>query len=178
MFTQLKIVDSNGREVERGEHGEIWLRGALAFSGYWNNPQATAEMTCDGWTRTGDIGYIDADGDAFLCGRKKHMFISGGENVFPLEVERGIEAFPAVEEACVVGVPDGRWGEVGFAFVVPKSGMAIDIDELRAWLVGRLSTIKQPKHYAVVDAIPKNAAGKLNMKRMKDEATARLKRSL
>lgn len=163
-FTKVKVVDDEGEQAAVGEVGEILMRGGLSFSGYWNDEAETSDVVRGGWIHTGDMGYVDEDGDYFVCGRRKNMYISGGENVFPSEVERCIEQHPDVAEACVLGVADPCWGEVGKALVVPVEGASLDRDELDAFLSGRLSTIKRPKFIELVDSLPCNAAGKRDMK--------------
>ncbi|WP_232050980.1 class I adenylate-forming enzyme family protein [Arabiibacter massiliensis] len=159
-FTQARIVDADGRDVPAGVRGEVLMRGGLSFSGYWRNEEETRAIVREGWIHTGDMGYRDDDGDFYVCGRLKNMFISGGENVFPSEIEQCLEAFPPVREACVIGVPDERWGEVGKALLVLEPGAEFERDELCAFLAANLSTIKRPRHYEIVGEIPKNEAGK------------------
>lgn len=163
VFNRVRIVREDGADAAVGEVGEVYLNGPLAFSGYWNNPVATAEAFDDGWVKSGDMAFIDEDGDITLCGRRKNMYISGGENVFPGEVERVLEGHPAVAEACVIGVPDGTWGEVGKAVLVLEPGADAAPDEIRAWLKSRLSTIKRPHYYAFAEGIPTNTAGKRDL---------------
>lgn len=163
VFTQVKIVREDGEEARVGERGEICLRGPLTFGGYWGQEEETRKVIVDGWVKTGDIGYRDEDGDISICGRRKNMFISGGENIFPIEIERCLEGHPAVAEACVFGIPDEKWGEVGKAIVVLRSGMDLEKNALVSWMRSRLSTIKQPKYIEFVDSIPVNGAGKRDM---------------
>lgn len=166
-FTRARIANEDGSDAPLGEQGELWLRGELAFSGYWDNPSASTDAFDGEWVKTGDIAFMDADGDITVCDRKKNMYISGGENVFPLEVERAIEDCPEVLEACVIGVPDEKWGEVGKALIVAEPDNTPTIDGLRSWANAKLSTIKRPHYYALVDAIPKNAVGKRDLKAIK-----------
>lgn len=163
-YNQFKIVDDNGNEVPRGEKGEMIFNGILLFSGYWNNPEATAEVFKDGWVYTGDMGYLDEDGFCYISGRKKNMFISGGENIYPQEIEDVIMMVPGVIEACIIGVPDSKWGEVGKALVVLSPGAEVTKEQVTAAVKGELSSIKAPKYVCFVDAVPKNAIGKRDTK--------------
>lgn len=163
VFNSARIVRADGTDAQVGEIGEIYLAGPLAFSGYWKNPEATAEAFDGKWVKTGDMGLIDADGDITICGRRKNMYISGGENVFPDEVEHCMQAHPGIADVCVIGVPDDKWGEVGKAVIVRSPHHAETRDELADWLRSRLSTIKRPRYYAFADSLPVNAAGKCDM---------------
>ncbi|WP_434443885.1 acyl-CoA synthetase [Lentzea sp. E54] len=141
--------------------GEIEVQGPNVTPGYWNDPVATAAaFTEDGWFRTGDIGRLD-DGHLYVVDRLKDMFISGGENVYPAEVENAITSHPDVAEVAVVGVPDQRWGEVGRAFVRPRDGAAVDVAGLREFLVPRLAKYKIPVHVEVVSELPRTGSGKV-----------------
>ncbi|MEF9842057.1 MAG: AMP-binding protein, partial [Raoultibacter sp.] len=163
-FTQARIVDSQGLPVETGVLGEIAMKGGLSFSGYWNNEEETKAIMRDGWIHTGDVGYQDDDGDYYICGRIKNMYISGGENIFPSEIERCLELYPGVHEACVLGVPDERWGEVGKALLVVDSPARFDVEGLREHLGARLSKIKHPRFFEIIETLPKNGAGKRDMR--------------
>ena len=158
----LRIVDDGGRDVVAGEPGEIWLAGPNVTSGYWNRPDETARaFTADGWFRTGDIARQDGDGFVTLVDRRKDMFISGGENVFPVEVEMVLLDHPDVAEAAVIGVADERWGEVGRAFVVVKPGRVLDPAALAAHCAARIARYKVPKEFLVIEALPRTASGKI-----------------
>jgi fatty-acyl-CoA synthase len=146
-------------EVKLSEESELLVRGPNVFPGYWRNAEATAEALRDGWLHTGDIAERDGEGFYRIRGRLKDMVISGGENVYPAEVEDVLAAHPAVVEAAVVGVPDERWGEVCAAFVVLRE--EVGEDELRAFVGERLAKFKRPKSFHVVDALPRNALGKV-----------------
>lgn len=156
--TRMRLTDEAGRECDEGE---LWVRGPHAFAGYLGRPEETAKTLVDGWVRTGDLASRDADGYYYVLGRKKEMFISGGENVYPVEVEAALQAHPGVLEAAVVGVPHERWGEAGRAFVVPRPGETLDPAALAAFLDGRLARYKQPKEIVVRPSLPKNAMGKV-----------------
>lgn len=162
-FNELRIVDPQGNDVPQGTHGELLWRGELSFSGYWNNPQATEEVAVNGWIRSGDIGYMDEDGDIYISGRLKNMYISCGENIFPLEVESVILTHPEILDCCVIGVPDCILGETGKALVVRIQGSSLTVEELKAYLEKKLSSIKRPKYIEMIDAIPKNTVGKRDM---------------
>lgn len=157
---ELKICDPDGREVDAGEIGEIWLRGPSVSPGYWNKPKETEAAYRDGWLRTGDMAKRDEDGFHILADRLKDMFISGGENVYPAEIEGVIAGHPAVAEVAVIGVPDARWGEVGAAYVVQRPGERVSEEDLKALCAKMLAAYKRPAHVVFVDAIPRNAAGK------------------
>lgn len=151
----------DGSPCAPGEVGELTLRGPHVFTGYFERPEATAEVLHDGWLWTGDLATTDADGFFSIAGRRKEMFISGGENVFPVEVENALYDHGGVAECAVIGVPDERWGEVGLAVVVLKRGTATTADELREHLRTRLARYKVPKHIEIAVALPKSGAGKI-----------------
>ena len=162
MLSQVRIVDAQGRNVLTGASGEVLVKGANVTPGYWNNEPATrAAFTADGWLRTGDVGRLDADGYVTIVDRIKDMFISGGENVYPAEVERALLAHPEVQEAAVIGVSDERWGEVGRAFVVPRADARPEPERLRAFCRERVAGYKVPKTILVVADLPRTAAGKV-----------------
>lgn len=158
----MKTVREDGTACPPNEAGELLIRGPHVVAGYWNNPEATAETIRDGWLHTGDIAVCDEDGCYSILGRSKEMFISGGENVYPAEIESALLAHPLVAEAAVVGVPHETWGEVGRAFVVARPGF--DPDDVRAFLSERLARYKLPRSIVVLDALPLTAIGKLDKK--------------
>jgi len=157
----LRFVDGNGHDVPPGMTGELLLKGENIFTGYWRAPEETAKaFTEDGWFRTGDIARQDEDGFLFLIDRKKDMFISGGENVYPVEIEAALAGMPGIREAAVVGVPDARWGEVGhLAVAVGQDGP--DEAAILAYLTARLARYKIPKHVDFVEALPRTGTGKI-----------------
>jgi len=158
----LRIVDDDGNDVAPGEAGEIWLSGPNITPGYWNRPAETAQaFTSDGWFRTGDIARRDAEGFVTLVDRRKDMFISGGENVYPAEVELVLLDHPDIAEAAVIGIADERWGEVGRAFVVLKAGCILDPAVLAAHCAARIARYKVPKEFLLTDALPRTASGKI-----------------
>ncbi|MBW8814746.1 MAG: long-chain-fatty-acid--CoA ligase [Caulobacterales bacterium] len=159
---QTRIADEHGRELPPGEIGEIEIRGPIVMAGYWNRPEATAEtIRPDGWLRTGDAGYRDADGFFFVHDRVKDMIVSGGENVYPAEVENAILGCPGVADAAVIGVPDERWGEAVKAIVVKAPGADPKPADIIAWARQRIAGFKAPKSVDFVDALPRNPSGKV-----------------
>jgi fatty-acyl-CoA synthase len=158
----MKIIREDGSECSTGEGGELLIRGPHVFAAYWKNPEATAEVIRDGWLHTGDLARCDEDGCFYILGRSKEMFISGGENVYPAEIESVLAAHPHVKEAAVVGVPHETWGEVGRAFVVVEE--SYNEEDLQAFLAERLARYKLPRSIIVLDALPLTAIGKLDKK--------------
>jgi len=155
-------MDADGKELPPDEVGELCFRGPHVSAGYWNNPQATAESRdTEGWFHTGDMACRDADGFFYIAGRAKDMFISGGVNVYPAEIENMLLQNPALADAAVVGVPHETWGEVGVAFVVASGDPPVTGDELTAFLGSRLARYKVPKDYVFVDQLPRTAYGKV-----------------
>ncbi|MFN3596520.1 MAG: acyl-CoA synthetase [Rubricoccaceae bacterium] len=163
LHVEARVVDpETGAACAPGQTGELLLRGPHVMAGYWQRPEATAEVLCDGWLRTGDLARTDAEGFYTIVGRRKEMFISGGENVYPSEVEAALLAHPGVAEAAVVGVPDARWGEVGHAFVVPTPAVALSAEALEAFLAERLARYKRPAALTFVAALPRTPLGKID----------------
>ena len=156
-----RIVDAQGMDVPAGVVGEIICRTPQLMTEYWNRPEATAGVIKDGWYYTGDAGFLDAEGFLFIRDRIKDLVITGGENVYPAEVEDALLAHPSVAEVAVIGVPDQKWGEVVLAAVVPSPSTQLDDDELRNFVRERLAGFKVPKRIEVVDSLPRNAAGKV-----------------
>ena len=169
-FTDVKVVRSNGAEVGVGEKGEIVVQGPNVMAGYWQNPQATASSLVDGWFRTGDVAVVDADGAVYVVDRIKDMIISGGENVYPAEVESALHEHPAVQDCAVVGVPDEKWGEVGRAIVVLAPDARLTVGQMREFLTDRLARYKIPRSLTVVEALPRNASGKILRKDLRAAA--------
>jgi len=159
---EVLVVDDDGAEVPRGQPGEVVVRGYNVMQGYFDDPQQTAEaIDADGWLHTGDIGVMDEQGYLDITDRKKDMYIRGGENVYPAEVEAMLVEHPAIAQAAVVGVPDERWGELGLAYVIARQGAEVDADEVLVWAKGRMANYKVPSRVEVVDELPLNAAGKV-----------------
>ena len=171
---QPRVVGEDGTDVEIGETGELWLAGPSITSGYWNNPEETAKAFVDGWFRTGDAATRDADGYYYLVDRKKDMYISGGENVYPVEVEAALAELDDVAEAAVVGVPDEKWGEVGRAYVIPRAGAKLDEETLRAHCLRRLAKYKVPASFVITDTIMRTASGKVQKHLLKQRAIQEL----
>ncbi|MBP9107386.1 MAG: AMP-binding protein, partial [Gemmatimonadaceae bacterium] len=162
-FLEMRLARVDGSEAEPDEAGELLLRGPQMFSGYFDDPVRTDEsVTSDGWLRTGDLAVRDADGAYRICGRRKEMFISGGENVYPGEVESVLIEHPSVAEVAVIGVGDAKWGEVGRAFVVVRRGAAVVPDELLRWGRARLAAYKVPKGVTVLSELPRLGSGKVD----------------
>jgi len=159
--TDIRIVDNSGQEVTPGEPGEILVRGPNVFAGYWNSPEATAEVLKDGWFSTGDMGRRDEEGFLYVIGRKVEMIISSGENIYPAEVERAIRKLPGVKEVAVVGMPDPRRGESVAAFVRLNRGSRLTEEALLASLEGKIAPYKMPKKILFVMDFPRNATGKI-----------------
>jgi len=159
---EAKILGFDGQEVPRGEVGEIVTRSSNNMLRYWKQPEATARtLTADGWVHTGDAGYMDADGYIFIHDRVKDMIISGGENVYPAEVENAIYGHPDVADVAVIGVPDDTWGEAVKAVCVPKAGRTIDPADVIAWARERIAGFKVPKSVDVIPELPRNPTGKI-----------------
>ena len=168
----LEIRDEAGAAVPVGEPGEVCLRSGAVMSGYWRDPEATAVALRDGWLHTGDLGRIDEQGCLRLVGRSKEMFIRGGYNVFPMEVESVLSAHPSVSEVAIVPRPDPVMGEIGVAVVVPRDAAAPpSLEDLRAFATGQLATWKLPEDLRVVEALPLTAMQKLDRRALAaDEA--------
>jgi len=167
---ELRVVDAAGNDVRQGKVGEIMLRAPSIMRGYWRQPAATAAvLDAGGWYRSGDAGWVDADGDLFIHDRVKDMIVSGAENVYPTEVENAIDGHPDVSEVAVIGVPDDRWGEAVKAIVVPKAGAARDADSIIAWARQRIGGFKVPKSVDFVAALPRNATGKVLRRTLREQ---------
>jgi acyl-CoA synthetase (AMP-forming)/AMP-acid ligase II len=160
---EIEIRDpASGEPVATGEPGEIWVRSQQVMAGYWGKPEATAAaITPDGWLRSGDGGHIDADGYVYVTDRIKDMIISGGENIYPAEIERVLAEHPSLQDVAVIGVPDERWGEVAKAVVVAAPGATVDTAQVLAWCRERLASFKCPKTIDVVAELPRNPTGKI-----------------
>lgn len=161
-FTDIKIIDSSGRDLPAGETGEILISGPNVIKEYWQLPEASAEAFADGdWLRSGDLGHLDDDGFLYISDRLKDMIISGGENIYPAEVEQAIMELEAVASVAVIGVPDAIWGEVPHAVVVPVEGRSISETEIKEHLAGRLAKYKIPRTVVLTDEFPRTASGKI-----------------
>ncbi|MDA3644264.1 AMP-binding protein [Saccharopolyspora indica] len=168
-MTEVKVVRPDGSLTGVDEVGEICVRSGGVSIGYWNNPDADEATFTDGWCRSGDLGRVSADGFLTIAGRAKDMYRSGGENVYPAEVEMVLTSHESVVDAAVIGVPDPQYVEVGSAIIVAAEGSTIDPDALRAWLVERLAKYKVPKHFHFVDELPRNASGKIRKNVLRDD---------
>ena len=161
-YLDTRVVDDEGATVGAGEPGELLMRGPVVTPGYWRDPEATADaIDDDGWFATGDLVRVDDEGYFYVVGRKKEMYISGGENVYPAEVEAALYEHPAVSEVAVIGVPDERWGESGAAFVVVADGHDVSEDALLDHARAHLARYKVPRHVRFLDALPKGHSGKI-----------------
>jgi fatty-acyl-CoA synthase len=163
----LRVVDLEGKNLPTGKTGEVLVRGPNVIREYWRRPEATAETIVDGWLHTGDMGYFDEEGYLYLIDRKKDMYISGGENVYPAEVEDAIMGFDQVADVGVIGIPDEKWGEVGMAIVVLKPGEEVTEEGVIEFCRGRLAKYKIPKKVAFVPELPRTATGKILKKELK-----------
>ena len=167
----VKLVDTSGAEVPVGEPGEVAVRGETVMRGYLDDPEATAAaIDADGYLHTGDLGTFDADGYLRIVGRIKDMFIVGGFNAYPAEIENLLLGHPGIAQAAVIGIPDERLGEVGMAFVVPAPGAQLDAAEVVTWARGAMANYKAPRAVEIIDELPLNATGKV----VKDELRARV----
>ena len=163
------IVGDSGAELPDGEVGELWLRGPSVTQGYWNQPDKTHDAFSDGWFKTGDAARRDSQGFYYLVDRRKDMFISGGENVYPAEIEAAIAEMPDVAECAVIGVPDRKWGEVGYAYVIPVRGQSLTEQSVLGHCKDRLARFKTPKFVMVTESIPRTASGKVQKHLLREQ---------
>ncbi|MBY6411827.1 AMP-binding protein [Rhodococcus sp. BP-252] len=169
----VSVQDESGAEVPSGEIGELCVAGPAVFAGYLNNPKANADAFRDGWFRTGDLGVVDADGYVYVTGRSSDMYISGGSNIHPRDIEEKILTHGAIDEVAVLGVPDPKWGEVGVAICVLAEGKSVTAEELTTWLGAKMARYKLPRHVLFWDALPKSGYGKIVKRTIRDELAAR-----
>ena len=162
LHTEVRIVRPDGTDAAVGELGELWVRGPNITPGYWNRPDANASSFTDGWLHTGDATRIDEEGFYYIVDRWKDMYISGGENVYPAEVENVLHQLDAVAEAAVIGIADAQWGEVGMAIIAVKPGRVLSEAEIHAHCTANLARFKCPRLVRFVDALPRNATGKIH----------------
>jgi fatty-acyl-CoA synthase len=167
LFNQIKLVKDDGTEAKENEVGEIWIKGKHCFSHYWNNEEATLSTIHDGWLCSGDLAKKDEDGYFYIVGRKKDMIISGGENVYPLEVEQWLLTHPFINEVAVIGLPDEKWGEMVTAFLVVQPLNQLQEDELRGYCAHKLGKYKIPKKFLQLTELPKTHVGKIDKKELK-----------
>jgi fatty-acyl-CoA synthase len=161
LHVEVRIVDREGHDLPAGERGELLIKGPGVTPGYWQMPETTAKSIEDGWLHSGDVAMCDADGYYYIVDRWKDMYISGGENVYPAEVENVIYSLPQVGEVAVIGVPDEKWGEVGRAIVVLKPGQALTEEQIVEHCRQNLGRYKVPKAVVFIDKLPRNPAGKV-----------------
>ncbi len=161
-YVAIRIAGPYGKDVPPGEAGELLLKGPMVTPGYWQNPDATAAAIRGGWFHSGDMVRMDEEGYIYVVDRIKNMFISGGENVYPAEVERVLNSYPSVSNSVVIGVPDEKWGEVGKAFIVPVGGTSPDAREIEAYCRTKLARYKVPRYFVFLEALPVGATGKIN----------------
>ena len=166
---ELKIVREDGEDAGPDEVGELWVRGPNITPGYWNRPETNATQFVDGWFKTGDAARLYADGDVWIVARWKDMYISGGENVYPAEVENVLFALPGVADAAIIGVPDEKWGEVGLAIVVPEDGASLTEDNVIAHFQGKIARFKIPHRVAFSGPLPRNATGKVLKRTLREQ---------
>lgn len=169
LHTEVRIVRPDGSDAEIGELGELWVRGPNVTPGYWNRPEANQSSFTDGWLHTGDATRVDEDGFYYIVDRWKDMYISGGENVYPAEVENVLHQIAAVAEAAVIGIPDPQWGEVGMAIIAIKPGQTLDEAVISAHCAKSLARYKCPRLIRFVDALPRNATGKIHKPTLRKE---------
>jgi acyl-CoA synthetase (AMP-forming)/AMP-acid ligase II len=169
--TEVRCVDEKGAEVPRGSPGEIVVRGYNVMRGYFEDAAETAKaIDAEGWLHTGDIGVMDERGYLRITDRIKDMFITGGFNCYPAEIENGMYRHPGIAQVAVIGIPDERMGEVGMAFVVPRPGATLDPTELIAWCRDQMAHFKAPRRIEIVSALPTNASGKVLKYELRQQA--------
>ena len=162
----VKIMGDDESELKQGEVGELWMKGPHLFSGYWNNPEATEQTLINGWVKTGDLFREDEDGYFYIVGRIKEMYISGGENVYPVQVENVIYEHPSVSQAAVIGVPDKKWGETGCAFIVLKEHQSLTAEELKTYCRKFMAGFQCPGHVIFVNELPLGHSNKIQKKEL------------
>jgi fatty-acyl-CoA synthase len=173
LYGEVRVVDAHNRPLSHGERGEVCVRAPNVMKGYWNRPEATREaIDAEGWFHTGDVGYFDSDGFLYLCDRVKDMVITGGENVYPAEVEGVLYEHPAIAEVAVIGLPDDKWGEAVTAVVRLVPGSELTLEELRAFAAQKLARYKLPLRLHFVDEMPRNPAGKVLKYRLREQLNA------
>lgn len=171
-YVAARIVDESHNDVAPGQIGELILKGPVCTPGYWNNPEATAAAIIDGWFYTGDLVRTDDDGYYYVAGRKKDMYISGGENVYPVEVERVLGQHPAIREVAVIGVPDTKWGEVGCAYIALNDHQSATAEQIIAFCGDKLAKFKIPKSIQFLPSLPKGDSGKILKRQLRAKSDA------
>jgi fatty-acyl-CoA synthase len=165
---QISIQDVEGNEVAALENGEICVAGPGVFAGYLDNPRANAAAFRDGWFRTGDVGMLDQQGFLYITGRLSDMYISGGSNIHPRDIEEKILTHPAIDEAVVLGMPDSTWGEIGVAVCVLREDATVTAEEIRGWLTERMARYKLPHHVVFWNELPRSGYGKVARRTVRD----------
>jgi len=168
-FTEIWIVDQEGRRQPPGKIGEVVAKGPTVMSGYWNMPDETAQTIVNGVLHTGDLGYQDDEGYFYIVDRAKDMYRSGGENVYPAEIEKVLAGHPKIVNVAIIGVPDEKWGETGMAFVVVEKGNDMTEQEIYDFLEGKIARYKFPRHIKFVDHLPITASGKIKKVELKEK---------
>lgn len=168
MFNLIKLMKENGEEAAVDEVGEVLIKGKHSFEYYWKNEEATKGTMKDGWIHTGDLAKKDEEGYYYIVGRKKDMIITGGENVYPLEVEHWLSAHPQIEEVAVIGTPDKKWGEKVAAFIVAKNHQSLTVEELKSYCSHKLGKYKIPKVFHFIEQLPTTSVGKIDKKLLKE----------
>jgi acyl-CoA synthetase (AMP-forming)/AMP-acid ligase II len=166
---EVKVANNDGVEVLTGTTGEFWVRSPSLFSGYWNQPAATADVMRDGWYRTGDAGYRDSEGLLYIVDRLKDMIVTGGENVYSGEVEQAVQKHPAVRMCAVIGIPDARWGEIVTAIVIPAEGRSVTAEDIITHCRSLIANYKVPKSVHFVQSLPMTAAGKVLKRAIREQ---------
>jgi fatty-acyl-CoA synthase len=164
----VQVLGADGLPVPVGDVGEIAIRGGVVMKGYWNKPEATASSIRSGWFYTGDAGYFDGEGFLFIHDRVKDMIVSGGENIYPAEVENAVFGHPAIADVAVIGVPDAKWGEAVKAIVVLKPSTTATPEDIIAFARSRIAAYKTPKSVDFVDALPRNPSGKILRRELRE----------
>jgi fatty-acyl-CoA synthase len=165
--TEVRILDEKGGEAPPGEKGEVLIKSPTVIREYWNRPDETAASIRDGWLHSGDVGYFDEEGYLYLVDRRKDMYISGGENVYPAEVEDVIMGMPQVADCGVIGIPDEKWGEIGLAVVVRAPGVEVTEEDVIDYCRGKLAGYKRPRKVVFTDALPRTLTGKILKKELR-----------
>ena len=167
IYTSIRVIDQQGVEQPSGEIGEVLVSGSTVMAGYYGDPEATSQVIRAGWLHTGDMGYLDSDGDLWIIQRRSDLIVSGGENVYPVEVEKVLHKHPAVAEACVVGLSDPEWGQRVAAMVVVKTGCDLKEEALLSFARSLLAGYKQPRQICFVSEIPRTSSGKVDRQRVR-----------
>ena len=168
LFNSTKVLNEEMKPCGTDEVGELFIKGPHVFSYYWRNPTATADTLVEGWLRTGDLAKFDSDGDTYIVGRKKDIIITGGENVYPQEVEQCLVLFDGVNEVAVVGVKDDKWGEIIVAFIIMADGYSFDCDDIIMHCKKFLGSYKIPKKVIELKELPKTHVGKIDKKMLQE----------